>query len=191
MKINNLKISMFLCFVMFLSITPINAQDISEIKSKVNVTQKIGDVILFTLPAATAGTSLIIGDKKGVWQFTKGILLTTLVTYGLKLSINKQRPDMSNNNSFPSGHTSVVFHSAGYVHRHYGFKYSISAYALAGYTAVSRIDSKKHDMVDVLAGAAIGLGSNLLFTKEYQQEQMELTFNSGDGNYLIGFTYKF
>jgi len=109
----------------------------------------------------------------------------------LKLSINKTRPDLSNDNAFPSGHTSTVFHSAGYIHRRYGFKYSIPAYALAGFTAASRIDSKKHDIVDVLAGTAIGLGSNLLFTTEYQQKHMELSYTSFDGNYTLGFTYKF
>ncbi|XCF04775.1 phosphatase PAP2 family protein [Tamlana crocina] len=187
----HLKFLWLLCTVLFLPTIPLQAQDTSETKPQVGTTQKIGDVILFALPAATVGTSFIIGDEKGAWQFTKGLLLTTGVTYGLKLSINKQRPDMSNDNSFPSGHTSTVFHSAGYIHRRYGFKYSIPAYALAGFTAASRIDSKKHDILDVLAGAAIGLGSNLLFTTEYQQEHMELTFNSNDGNYLLGFSYKF
>lgn len=167
------------------------AQDTSETKPQVGITQKIGDVILFALPAATVGTSLIIGDEQGAWQFTKGLLLTTGITYGLKLSVNKQRPDMSNDNAFPSGHTSTVFHSAGYVHSRYGFKYSIPAYALAGFTAASRIDSKKHDMLDVIAGAAIGLGNNLLFTTEYQQEHMGLTYSSFEGNHMIGFTYKF
>ncbi|PTX44879.1 PAP2 superfamily protein [Christiangramia gaetbulicola] len=167
------------------------AQDTSETPPEVGTTQKVGDVILFALPAATLGTTFIIGDKKGTWQFTKGLLLTEAVTFGLKFGINKRRPDMSNDNSFPSGHTSTVFHSAGFIHRHYGFKYSIPAYALAGFTAASRIDSKKHDILDVLAGAAIGLGSNLLFTTEYQQEHMELTFSSGDGQYLLGYTYKF
>ena len=96
-----------------------------------------------------------------------------------------------NKNSFPSGHTSTVFHSAGYIHRRYGFKYSIPAYALAGFTAASRIDSKKHDIVDVLAGTAIGLGSNLLSTTEYQQKHMELSYTSFDGNHMLGFTYEF
>ncbi|GAL64572.1 phosphatase PAP2 family protein [Algibacter lectus] len=187
----HLKFLLLLCAILFLSTIPLQAQDTSETKPQVGTTQKIGDVILFALPAATLGSSFIIGDEKGAWQFTKGLLLTTGVTYGLKLSINKQRPDMSNDNSFPSGHTSTVFHSAGYIHRRYGFKYSIPAYVLAGFTAASRIDSKKHDILDVLAGAAIGLGSNLLFTTEYQQEHMELTFNSSNGNYLLGFTYKF
>lgn len=167
------------------------AQDTNETPPKVGTTQKVGDVVLIALPAATIGTSFIIGDGKGAWQFTKGLLLTEAVTYGLKLGINKQRPDKSNDNSFPSGHTSTVFHSAGYIHRRYGFVYSLPAYALAGFTAASRIDSKKHDILDVLAGAAIGLGSNLLFTTEYQEKHMQLTFSSGDGSYLLGYTYKF
>tara|TARA_Y100000815_G_scaffold239315_1_gene234152 strand:- start:11162 stop:11710 length:549 start_codon:yes stop_codon:yes gene_type:complete len=168
-----------------------SAQDTDESRAKIGTTQKIGDLILFVFPVATVGTSLIIEDEKGALQFTKGLLLTTVVTYGLKLSINKPRPDNSNDNAFPSGHTSAVFHSAGYVHRRYGFKYSIPAYALAGFTAASRIDSKKHDILDILAGTVIGLGSNLLFTTDYQQEHMELTYSSYEGDYMIGFRCKF
>tara|TARA_R110002020_G_scaffold303434_2_gene518871 strand:+ start:918 stop:1466 length:549 start_codon:yes stop_codon:yes gene_type:complete len=168
-----------------------SAQDTDESRAKIGTTQKIGDLILFVFPVATVGTSLIIEDEKGALQFTKGLLLTTVVTYGLKLSINKPRPDNSNDNAFPSGHTSAVFHSAGYVHRRYGFKYIIPAYALAGFTAASRIDSKKHDILDILAGTVIGLGSNLLFTTDYQQEHMELTYSSYEGDYMIGFRCKF
>ena len=167
------------------------AQDTSETTPQVGTVQKIGNVVLIALPAVTLGTSFIIGDNEGAWEFTKGLVLTEAVTYGLKLGINKQRPDRSNDNSFPSGHTSTVFHSAGYIHRRYGFKYSIPAYALAGFTAASRIDSKKHDILDVIAGAAIGLGANLIFTTEYSQEHMELTYDNFDGNHLIGFRYKF
>lgn len=191
MIIKKIEIFALLCVVVFFSSTSLKAQSTNETKSQVGTTQKIGDVILFALPVITVGTSFIIGDEKGAWQFTKGLILTEVVTYGLKLGVNKQRPDMSNDNSFPSGHTSTTFHSAGYIHRRYGFKYSIPAYALAGFTAASRIDSKKHDILDVIAGVAIGLGSNLLFTTEYQQEHMELMFNSNEGNYLLGFKYKF
>jgi membrane-associated phospholipid phosphatase len=167
------------------------SQDTSETRPQIGTVQTVGDVILFALPAATVGTSLIIGDNQGAWQFTKGLMLTGALSYGLKLGVNKQRPDRSNDNSFPSGHTSTVFHSAGYVHRRYGFKYAIPSYALAGFTAVSRIDSKKHDLFDVLAGAAIGLGSNMLFTTKYQREHMELTYTNFEGNHLVGFKYEF
>lgn len=182
-----LSIGLILCF--YISIT--NAQTISESPVERGTTQKAGDIILFALPAATLGTTFLIGDNKGAWQFTKGIVVTELVTYGLKLSINKQRPDRSNDNSFPSGHTSTVFHSAGYIHKRYGFKYSIPSYFLAGFTAASRIDSKKHDILDVTAGAIIGLGSNLLFTTEYQQKHMTLTYSNNKGDQMIGFIYKF
>lgn len=158
---------------------------------KVKTIQKAGDIIFFVLPAATLSTTFIVGDKKGAWQFTKGLLLTEAVTYGLKFSVNKQRLDMSDYNSFPSGHTSTTFHSAGFIHRRYGFKNSVLAYALAGFTAASRIYSDKHDLLDVLAGAAIGLGSNVLFTTEYQKEHMELSFSSVEYGFLIGFNYKF
>lgn len=193
MEIAFFKKTLLLFFSLFFSLITfqIQAQDTSETKPEIGTTQKIGDVVLFALPAATLGTSFIIGDEKGAWQFTKGLLLTVGVTYGLKYSINKQRPDMSNDNAFPSGHTSTVFHSAGYVHRRYGFKYALPSYALAGFTAASRIDSNKHDILDVIAGAAIGLGSNLLFTTEYQQEHMELTYSNFEGNHMVGFKFKF
>jgi membrane-associated phospholipid phosphatase len=169
----------------------LQAQGTSETTPKKSTVQTMGDVIIIAMPAATLGTSLIIGDNEGAWQFTKGILLNEVVTRAIKFSVNKPRPDNSNDNAFPSGHTSVAFHSAGYIHRRYGFKYSLPAYALAGFTGASRIDSKKHDILDVIAGAAIGLGTNLILTTEYQQEHMEITFNSQDGDYLLGFSYKF
>jgi len=191
--LNNLRSLLFLIFItscLFMQ-TAAFSQDTSETKPQIGTTQKIGDIALFALPVATFGATLIKGDTKGAWQFTKGFVLTEALTYGLKTTINKPRPDLSNDNSFPSGHTSTVFHSAGFIHRRYGFKYSIPAYAIAGFTAASRVDSKKHDMLDVIAGAAIGLGSNLLFTSEYQQKHMELSYINTNGDHMVGFRYKF
>lgn len=180
--------AIFLCF--FIYTNSIFSQNTSVTPPKKGNAQVIGDVVLTALPTFTFATTLFKKDKKGTWQFTKSILLTGAVTYVLKLGINKQRPDMSNVNSFPSGHTSVTFHSAGFIHRRYGFKSSIPAYLLAGFTASSRIDSNKHDILDVLAGAAIGLGSNLIFTTEYQKEHLEITFSRDNNDFLIGLTYK-
>lgn len=163
----------------------------SNLSAQNKTVKDAGDIILIILPVTTFTTTFIIGDKEGSWQFTKALLLTAVVTYGLKYSVNKRRPDMSNDNSFPSGHTSTTFQSASFIHRRYGFKYSIPAYALAGFTAFSRIDAQKHDGWDILVGAVIGIGSSYLFTTEYQKEHMELTFNSQENSYLVGFTYKF
>jgi membrane-associated phospholipid phosphatase len=162
-----------------------------QIKGQNSTLVDTGDILLIALPSGVLATTLIMGDTKGSWQFAKGLILTEAVTYGLKITVNKPRPDRSDENSFPSGHTSTVFHSASFIHRRYGVTYSIPVYALAGFTAITRIYGEKHDGLDILAGALIGIGSTYLFTTPYQQEHMELTFNGGSGNYLVGFKYKF
>lgn len=156
-----------------------------------NAVKTSGDVLLYALPITAIGSSLIIGDKKGSVQFIKGFALNEVITFGLKLSIDKERPDGSNNNSFPSAHASTTFQSASYIQMRYGWKYGIPAYVLASYTSFTRLNAKKHDIVDCLAGAVIGIGSTYLFTTPYQKEHMELSFSRFDENYLLGYKFKF
>lgn len=147
---------------------------------------------------APALTSLIVilakNDKKGFWQFAKSYGTTLGVTYALKYAIDKPRPDgRTDGKAFPSGHTAVAFSGASFLQRRYGWEYGIPAYLVAGlvgYTRIEGIDDR-HDGWDVLAGAIVGVGSTYLFTTPYQKEHYELTFNSGDGNYLVGLKYKF
>tara|TARA_R110001606_G_scaffold54870_8_gene134286 strand:- start:658 stop:1233 length:576 start_codon:yes stop_codon:yes gene_type:complete len=161
------------------------------LKAQDKTITNLGDVLLFTMPTTALGTSIITGDQKGTWQFTKGFLLNQALTIGLKMAIDKPRPDLSNNSSFPSGHTSITFQSAAFIQKRYGWKYGAAAYALAGFTGYSRIQADKHDGWDVLAGAIIGVGSSYIFTTPYGKEHMEITFNKSDGHYLLGYKYKF
>ncbi|WP_298553975.1 phosphatase PAP2 family protein [uncultured Algibacter sp.] len=133
-------------------------------------------------------------DKEGFWQFAKSYGTTLGLTYGLKYAINKPRPEgRTDGLAFPSGHTSVSFSGASFLQRRYGWKYGIPAYLVAGFVAYSRIEGihDRHDGWDVLGGILVGLGSTYLFTTPYQKEHLELTFNSGGGDYLIGLNYKF
>lgn len=81
---------------------------------------------------------------------------------GLKYSIGRIRPDGSKRNSFPSGHTATAFMTATMLHMEYGWKspwYSIGGFSAAAITGVSRLLNNRHWMSDVVAGAAIGIGS--------------------------------
>ncbi|MGC1205227.1 MAG: phosphatase PAP2 family protein [Flavobacteriaceae bacterium] len=147
---------------------------------------------------APALTSLIViiakKDKKGFWQFAKSYGTTLGVTYALKYAINKPRPDgRTDGKAFPSGHTAVAFSGASFLQRRYGWEYGIPAYAIAGLVAYTRLEgiNQRHDGWDILGGALVGIGSTYLFATPYQKEHYELTFNSGDGNYLVGLKYKF
>jgi len=163
----------------------------SNVHAQNKTIETAGDIFLFAVPAAAFSTTLILKDKQGSWQFTKAFLTNVAVTYGLKVALNKPRPHGNGDNAFPSGHTSTTFQGASFIHRRYGFKYSVPAYLAAGFTAFSRIDAQKHDGWDILAGAVVGIGSTYLFTSPYQQEHMELTMSSSNGDYLLGFRYKF
>ena len=81
---------------------------------------------------------------------------------GVKYSVGRLRPDGSRHNSFPSGHTATAFMTATMLHKEYGWKspwFSIGGYTAAAVTGVSRLMNNRHWMTDVMAGAAIGVGS--------------------------------
>ncbi len=126
--------------------------------------QTSGDV-MFLLPTAIAYTATFyLDDQEGRRQLYKSFFLNLGLTYGLKLSINKTRPDDSGNDSFPSAHTSTAFQGATFIHKRYGQKYVIPAYIVAAYVGWSRVESDKHYMIDVISGSAIGILSSYFFT---------------------------
>ena len=177
-----------LFFIFFLSPTQSHSQFFDPEASDI---ENSGDAALFLLPASAGATTLLLKDYQGTWQFTKSFALNLAVTGAAKVLINKERPFHGGGHAFPSGHTSIAFQSASFFHRRYGFKYSIPAYLLAGYTGWTRIHATRHDGWDVLAGAAVGIGSTFFFTTPREGEHMELTFSSSNEHYLLGFKYRF
>jgi membrane-associated phospholipid phosphatase len=123
-----------------------------------------GDAAAVATVLAAGGITIARDDKEGIVQLTKSALLDVTATVGLKYSIHERRPDGSDNRSFPSAHTSVSFASAEYLRKRYGWEYGLPAYTLASFVAYSRVESNKHHVKDVIAGAAIGIGSSYLFT---------------------------
>lgn len=79
------------------------------------------------------------------------------MTYSLKFAVNEKRPDMSDNQSFPSGHVAWAFTGAELVRYEYGNAYGLGAYAVAGVVAFMRIHQHHHWMNDIVMGAGIGI----------------------------------
>lgn len=133
-------------------------------------TETAGDIVQVLIPATAYGATLFLDDPEGRTQFYKSFLTNLGVTYALKYAINKPRPEDHGNYSFPSGHTSAAFQGATFIHRRYGWKYSVPAYLGASFVGWSRVEgeSDKHDATDVFAGAAIGMLSSYFFTTPYK-----------------------
>lgn len=92
-------------------------------------------------------------------------LISAAFVLPLKHSVKEERPDDSNNHSFPSGHTATAFSSAQFMFREYkdtNFWLSISGYSFAVFTGVYRTLNDKHWVNDVVAGAGFGILSTEL-----------------------------
>ena len=118
-----------------------------------------GDYLQILIPAVALSTELVSSNQEE-FEFYRSFTANLLVTHALKLSISKERPNGSDNNSFPSGHTSAAFQGAAFIHKRHGINYAIPAYIGATFVGYSRIEADKHDLKDVLAGATIGFISS-------------------------------
>jgi membrane-associated phospholipid phosphatase len=83
-------------------------------------------------------------------------LLSQATAQAVKFADGRTRPD-GTPRSFPSGHSASMFASATVLHRHFGWKVGIPAYAAATYVAAGRIQTQRHYLSDVAFGAALGI----------------------------------
>ncbi|MBN8214385.1 MAG: phosphatase PAP2 family protein [Xanthomonadales bacterium] len=150
-------------------------------------TEKAGDVLQIALPATAYIATFAMDDPEGRKQFYKSFATNIAVTYAIKYAIDKPRPEGNGGQAFPSGHTSTSFQSATFIHRRYGLKYGIPAYAAATYVGWSRVEgeSDKHDFSDVAAGAVVGIISGYYFTTPYNGFTVTPTADSKSIGFVI------
>jgi hypothetical protein len=84
-------------------------------------------------------------------------IVAQALTQALKYGTRRERPDGSNNHSFPSGHASATFATATVLQRHLGWRAAVPTYTLATYVAMSRLQENRHFLSDVVFGAALGV----------------------------------
>jgi membrane-associated phospholipid phosphatase len=92
-------------------------------------------------------------------------VVSQLLVQGIKAAVPRDRPDLSGDNSFPSGHAASTFASAVVFQRHLGKKWAIATYSVATYVAISRMHENKHHLSDVVFGAGLGIASGYSTTR--------------------------
>lgn len=149
--------------------------------------RKSTDVLMFVPVAAGFATTLALRDYDGLKQLALGGSTALAASYLLELCIKKDRPDGDGHHAFPSTHTVVAFQGAAFILRRYGWQYGIPAYLLAGYVGWGRIYARRHDIWDVLAGAAIGVAGSYIFTRPLARDVRLSLMPATFGTSHVGF----
>jgi hypothetical protein len=120
--------------------------------------------------------------------------INTLLTRGLKSVAGRERPNGSDDGSFPSGHASSAFSAATFLAR--GIEDRIEgpwgklgylAYLPAGFVAAHRVSSEVHFPSDVVAGALLGFFvANTIYDAHYGDVESTSIFFGTRGDLAWG-----
>lgn len=107
------------------------------------------------------------GPERHNWpRFAVNTVASVGVAYigktALKAVVKEERPDHSDDNSFPSGHAAMAFAAARSIDKEFrkeSIWIPIAGYAAATAVGVERVVNDRHHWYDVVAGAALGFGA--------------------------------
>ncbi|GAB1232497.1 phosphatase PAP2 family protein [Ferrigenium sp. UT5] len=139
-----------------------------------NSWSNISDATLGITVVGALGIPTIRGDWQGLGQAALSDVVASGASQLLKATIHEQRPDHSDDKSFPSGHATLAFASATTLNRRYGWEIGFPAYGFAALTGIARVAARKHHWWDVGAGAALGSASGWYFT-DALNDKVQLT----------------
>ena len=112
------------------------------------------------------GSGLMVNGSRNWPRFIVNTGASVVVAYGaktaLKAMVKEERPDHSDDKSFPSGHASMAFAAARSIDKEFrkeSIWIPIAGYAAATAVGIERVASDRHHWYDVAAGAALGFGA--------------------------------
>jgi membrane-associated phospholipid phosphatase len=116
---------------------------------------------------------------------TEALVTANLLATGLKYTIHRERPDGSDNQSFPSGHAITAFCFAPMVMKYGGWELGVPAYLLGTVTALARVEGYHHYLSDVIAGATLGIviGNSVV----YAPKDVSVSAGIGQMNLKLAF----
>jgi membrane-associated phospholipid phosphatase len=140
---------------------------------------------------ATYAGGKATGNKKLAYagrDIVRAQLLSQSIVQTLKYTVRRDRPDHSNNKSFPSGHSASMFATATVLQSYYGWKVGAPAYALGGYVALARMAWNRHHATDVVMGAGFGIASARTVTMSFNKQKFSVGVQPQTGGASINFT---
>ncbi len=119
-------------------------------------------------------------------------VINGVATLAYKVGVNRTRPNGAPY-SFPSGHTSVMFTTAGVIYAHFGPYWGGAAGLTATYVGLSRLQMNRHYLSDVIGGAIMGgyLGYTIAHRRHNEEKALSVSPMVGDGTVGAELSLKF
>ena len=140
---------------------------------------------------ATYAGGKATGNKKLAYagrDIVRAQLLSQGMVQALKYTVQRERPDGSDNKSFPSGHSASMFATATILQKYYGWKIGVPSYALGSYVALARMAWNRHHATDVVMGAGFGIASAHTVTMTMNKTKFAVGVQPQVGGASINFT---
>lgn len=141
--------------------------------------------------ALTYGVGRAAGSAKaadvGV-DLIRAQIVSQVLVQAVKYTVQRERPDGSDNHSFPSGHSASAFATGTVLQRHFGWKGAVPGYAFGAYIALSRMSENKHHLSDVIMGAGFGLAAGRTVTLDLAGRKFGVGVDPTPGGAAITFT---
>ena len=132
----------------------------------VGVQYELGQVVGWNRPGTKEARNYGYTDSHNWPRFIVNTGASVVVAFGaktaLKAMVKEERPDHSDNKSFPSGHAAIAFAAARSIDKEFRkdcIWIPIAGYAAATAIGIERVTSDRHHWYDVVAGAAVGFGA--------------------------------
>lgn len=160
---------------------------------------------------AMVGTALAVPNGDGAWEWKPerlvlevgAVQINNFLTLGLKNVTDRERPDGSDNQSFPSAHASQAWTRATLACRNIdqipslsnGWRVTLktSFRVVAAGTAWARVEGGKHYLSDVLFGAALGnfvaIFVHDAFLPADSRTQFKATISREEASFSIALTF--
>jgi hypothetical protein len=153
--------------------------------------EKLGDI---AVQSGAALAAIVVGKYSGHPRLTqvgtevaRAHFMTGVFTIGLKLAVDRTRPD-GYGYSMPSGHTASAFATAAVLQRRLGWKVGLPAYLAGTYIAASRLTENRHYLSDVAFGAALGIVAGRAVTVGHGRATFAVTPIATPAGAAVGLT---
>lgn len=154
--------------------------------------ETLGTGVSIMLPLVAGGLTLYDDDRIGAAELTVETVLTVGTAYALKSIVHEERPNGSDNQSFPSSTTALAASGSSFLWGRYGWEYGLPAFALSQFVSYSRIQAREHHWYDTLASSGIAAGYGYVLTTPFKKRfGVDTSLSASPHGAFLNFAYAF